>query len=294
MIARQEQKNSTSAVGFISYNVCNDISYLVQGLINVFLDPHLKPGSSTVRDGQCNSSDGNNSDPKLHSLCPRCSCTIYQSNVIAIVSYLPAYMTRIVADLAIAESIPVYAFAKERLENVRNALKTHPNFYSSFGMINDEIYRLTNNINEFGIKHIFLVNIGLSATGLSLYHQEQLWKFITTKPNICAQRRSINSTDISNMNVLIKKIRQDKTLQMIVLWSNKDDQKLFVELTGNITNRIWFWYTDFSYNLDIDYILDPLSLQTHIFIRHPIFAYQHLNTDLAYRLLKKKAASHHI
>ena len=151
-----------------------------------------------------------------------------------------------------------------------------------YDLINYEIELMSQYISTYKIRHVGLVNIGDTVTNLSLYHQDQIWKDVSVDNSFCVQRKFLDPLNATEMKAYIDYIRHDKSLQMIILWGDMKDRKTFIELTNNITDRIWFWYTEFTFTNDIDYNLDPQSLITHIFVRHPIYSYQFLNAYFPY------------
>ena len=242
---------------------------MVETLTHVLLNPHFKPRQSVIRD-TC----------KEYG-CQKCKCREYSSNIVAIFTYLPIEQTRIAASIMSSESIPFLAFSNEKFFLHTSSYTRNPYMYSSYELA---AFNLVYTIDTFNIKNLALVNIGKFATDLALYHQAALWNQLVVDRHICIQRKNIGALNVTEMKNYVDYIRGEKSIQLIVLWSYLADIPSFIELTNNITDRIWYWYTEYSiFQNGINFNLDIQSMATHVFFRHPVYSFEPIMRPFAYK-----------
>ena len=84
----------------------------------------------------------------------------------------------------------------------------------------------------------------------------------------------IDPANISEMREYVAHIRHNKSLQMIAIWSQRENIKSFIELTNNIKNKIWIWYTEnIIFKSRLNYSITKDSLGTHLFFKLPGYPY---------------------
>ena len=233
----------------MSYNICNDTTRFLKILTKLTLNPIFG-----IK--QCN--EKRNSSKGCH---PALSIT----NILAVLSYLPAEMTKLVAEVMTFEKIPYFPFSKEDLHVAIG--DGWNNIYSSYTLADISVYK---HIMHYNIKNIAIVQVG--RFGGELVHQQQidLWGRIINERHGCVQQKYIDPTNIAEIKSYMNYIRHDKSLQMIVIFTLHKNIKQIIELTGNITDKIWFWYNE-KFEEEWDYDIDFGSLVTHNNIFVPLY-----------------------
>lgn len=268
-IGRMRSINRNVKIGFVSFNVCNNAESLTHPLTSIYLNPFFNPTDQTIQ-------------KKCKTRCKNCSCAITRSNIIAVISYMPIFLTQIASNVMSLGDIPIYAYTTQKW-NMHQKVQ-----YSSYDLINKEIFDVDREVKYFNVKRVALVKIGKAVTGVASFHQSSLWNMLIKQKNVCVQTTILNQNNISSIERYVDTIRRDKALQMVIIWSNMESRRKIINLADGINDKIWYWYTSYSFDNNISYNISPESLQTHVFIVHPIYSYGHLNTIFSYKKMTKK------
>ena len=256
MIGRQQKLNPRMKIGFISYDVCFETSLLMETLANFILDDKFR-GST------------------------------YSTNIIAVVSFMPFHMTRLAADVMTTTSIPYYAYANQ--SESYSFVDNHKKYHSSYQLLHKDIDEIEREVLFYNFKHVALVTIGKS--GLASIHRDVLWRSLVKHHGLCVLMKDLTGKDTTEMEEFVSEVRRDKTLRMVVIWSKRIYRGPFLQFTDGIYNRVWYWYSENTFRNNLDYNIDPLTLESHIFITHPAYGYQQLNVVFNYGVMKSKINS---
>ena len=270
-IGRQQKRNPVIKIGFVSYDVCNNSTSLTNVLSKIFLDRKFRGYAPTLINKT--------------NTCTKGDCASYLTNIIAVVSFMPHNMTLIASDILTINSVPYFAYCNSDVP-ITSRSNENIYFHSSDKLLNADLYEIEKYIRDYHFKHIALVNIKTGTDSLSSIHRKHLWKLLIKHPNLCVDIKDLNPYNSTEISDYINDIKDDVTLRMVIIWSKRSFRKNFINLTSEIVDRVWFWYSDNSFDHNYEYDSNPLTLENHVFIWHPVYVYQHLNVRFTYRMLK--------
>ena len=152
----------------------------------------------------------------------------------------------------------VFAFSEQELYLDRKYGDVWTGMFSSYELAQLSSYRY---IYKYDIRNIAIVQVGKFGGQITQHQQMDIWRRITERHG-CVQSKYIDPTNMQDIESYIDYIRHDKSLQMIVVFTKYANIKNIIELTGNITDKIWFWYPE-KLLPRLDYNIDPQALATH-------------------------------
>ena len=279
-------------LGHLSFNVCDERMMIAQ-LSHILLNPFFKPKQRKWEDKQnCykNTSYCLGSKTSIGEFCncKICKCTEpYSSNILVILSYLPIHHTKLATSLMRGEHMPFFAFSNQELILSQLKEKFFEPMYSTYEL--GRFFFLRYLDRNSAIKHIAFVDVGKFSNSLANYHQNQIWNEILRRGNVCIQKKYLDPSNITEIKQYIDYIRHDKTLQVIIIWIDYKYLPMVIELTNNINDRLWYWYTNNPYFLQatMDYNISFESLKTHYIVQHPVYSLANLNEAYSYENMDK-------
>ena len=278
-IGSLRRENQSIKIGFISFDVCNDTDLLVSSLSDVLLHGKLLKSKHDVSDDD----DHDEGHCSIHH------CLNHNTTIIAVISFMPHQMTTLAADILSMESIPYFAFAKR----VTSLPATHHYFHPSYQLLYSDMEEMEDRILLHDFKYVALVIIGdINYNRLSSLHRQKFWESLIKDKTICVDKRDLDPNNTTELKLYLSRIKRDETLRVIIIWCKEKYRKLFLKLTKGIKNRVWYWYTDKIWtefgqsNDEFHYETNPYYLENHIFINHPVYAYQYINNKYKYKDIK--------
>ena len=208
---------------------------------------------------------------KEHCSYKVCRCSNYSSNIMAVFLYIPIDFTSLAADILKVERVPLFVFTNKatRLDEELSPLTVSPIARQTV-ISSHELgkLKLLSHIVRENIRNIAIVNIG-NPSEFVASGQLDLWENIKSKYKLCIQRKFIDPSNMHEIKAYIDYIRQDDSLQMIALWCRKEHVRLILNLTLNIKNKLWYWYS--HYLPDRSY-MDMDNIVFHMFVYHPVYS----------------------
>lgn len=261
LVGRQQRLNRRMKIGLISYDVCHDKKKLGAVLSQMYLDMKYR------------TSKGN-------------GCVKDSSNVISVVSFMPHYLTKLAAEVLALNDFMYFAYNNHSGMDVIPH-KASTNMFSSDILLNADVNIIVDIVRTNRFKYISLLYLKNNAQSLVSIHRQQLWDELIKIPGICVDMKDLHVSSPENISSYIESIKRNKKIRLVIIWSKRIFRESFINQTDDMQNRIWMWYSDNTFDNNYDYYINPTSLACHIFIWHPFYVYQHLNTRFQYKDIKR-------
>ena len=204
-------------IGFTAFDVRHSQDNLVSALAEIFLEKAYKP-SRTVLNGTTSGWF--------------CDCNTnrsYSSNILAIVSFMSDKLTKLAASITTAENIPFYAYTDY---NVISPFESYvyPMFYSSYGLVNNEVYRMRARIRMRAktSRLVILLNLISDTNKISNFHVLQLGTMLKNKRH-CAAVYAPDPKNMATMETIVKQLKKYGNVDVTVVWINQRQRTEFIE-----------------------------------------------------------------
>jgi len=235
-------------VGFIAFNVCGDQDILITTLLNLLLDS-------------------------------RDSKTGY--NAIAVISYLPKELTNFLGEVLLSTTIPYLAYTEDLVTENFLALST-------YNLLQEDLIEVQNEIQFVGASHVLLLKMqNGKVERLSYHHREHIWNLLKEKQQLSITKLELDAKNETMVQKFVSWLKQENEIKVIIVWSDLLSRTKFISYVDNIEDRLWYWYTETSFDNNFNHEIEPNSLWTHVFRYNPIFSYQSLNERFTYGTMSK-------
>ena len=235
-------------IGFMAFNVCGDQDILIKTLLDLLLD-------------SLGSKAGN--------------------NAIAVVSYLPRTLTNLLGEMLISTGIPYLAYTEDVITEDFLALST-------YNLLQEDLLEVHSQIQFVEASHVLLLIMQSgTAQRLTYHHREYFWNLLKEKQQLSITKFDLDSRNETMIRQFVSMLKDDDEIRVIIAWSDFEGRKRLISHVNNTSDRLWYWYSETTFDNNFNHDINPISLWTHVFRFNPIFSYQSLNKRFTYSTMSK-------
>lgn len=262
-----------SRVGYKTYDICYDSKLTLEAISDIILNDMYRKG-------------------RRGSRCSTKTCIKDTTNILAIISFIPIHsqhLTKLISEVLSVLDVPYFAFTGKTSPSQINL---RANYYTIYQVLLKDIDIFEEQILEYGIKHVALVILGENR--FATFHRDKVFETLVKHGDICIDVKDIRDGDYARTKQYLTKLRNDKTIKMILVWNMKKNEEFarqpgqkplnFVEFTYHVYDKIWYWYPFLS---SLDFIGDPRSVEVNFNVFNPLHLRGEINT-LSYENLKER------
>jgi len=205
-----------------------------------------------------------------------------ESVILAVISSLPIEHTVVTARMLLSTGIPYLAYTEET-PGFLDLLK-----FSTYKLIQRNLHEAMAEIKHLKVAQVLLLLIKSDLVDrLPHFHRQLFWKRLVRTRALNVGAYDLNVRNTSQTMEFISLLKADTSIHMIIVWSDYDSRVKIMPRLGEFRDRLWYWYSETSFEHFYNHQIPLYALSTHMFHVNPIFSYQSLNREFTYSNIKR-------